>query len=77
MAIEKTTGQQLACREARCRKLRHPETPARAADVDQQAEIIKAKKWCANQRKTKYTERKLKVFRLEADILEKVEHVSL
>lgn len=84
MAFERKTAQQVACKIIDIRVLRkkngrsrRSETPIRAADVDMRKEISKIKKWSELQRKKMYTEQKLRVYQREAEILEKVQHVSV
>lgn len=80
MAIERKTAQQLACKiidvRAIAMKTRRSGNPARAADVDPKAELMKIKKWSENLRKKTYIEQKVRLCQREAEILEKIQHVS-
>lgn len=78
MAIERKTAQQLACKIIDVRAIRKRTRcsgPARSADVDPKAELIKIKKWGEKLRKKTYIEQKAKFCQREAEILEKIQHV--
>lgn len=88
MAINKETGQQVACKVVDIRGLRRKlqqleaqksksfhNSRKPAAEVNDHAQVEEVNKWTRRNYQTKYIEKKLKVYDREAEILEKLRHV--
>lgn len=90
MAINKETGQQLACKVVNIRGLRKKlqqleaqkskffhNSRKPAAEVNDRDQVEEVNKWTRRHYQTKYIEKKLKVYDREAEILENLRHVCL
>ncbi|KAL2010194.1 hypothetical protein VTN00DRAFT_6001 [Thermoascus crustaceus] len=90
MAINKETGQQVACKVVDIRGLRRKlqqleaqkSTSFRnsrkpAAEVNDHAQVEEVNKWTRRNYQTKYIEKKIKVYDREAEILENLRHPNI